>query len=225
VLSRSDIEYIATKRVDGFAVEVDPAVEWVGSGSQLSLIQIESAAVDVLDGMNTWPDTDVDRYEGQMAQRLYDALAHVPTEILDDRGFWRFLAAKYFWDFIVWRQAGAFVSSGKYLKYVDATTNTEAVLVRMYLRAAALGGQGTEQLAGGIVKAGDFWRSHIIRVQTGSAPPLATAFAEKQYKERLTTGPVREAAKRLTRVWSNVIMHVYNEDEARDIVSEIWSLD
>lgn len=223
VLSHSNLTEIADKRVQDIEVEVDPYVEWVGSGEQIDLTSIESVAESIVSGTVSW-SKDVDKYEGQASQALYDALSPLPIPILDDRGFWRYLSARLFWDFIVWRQRSSFKPGGKYIKYVDGTVHTESVLVRMYLRAAALGGVDTEPLAGGIDHAGDFWRSHIIRVQTGFAPPLARSLAMKQKDDRLTTDPVRAAAKRLNRTWSNVILHLYDENEASDIVDEIWRI-
>lgn len=222
VMSRTRVEEIAAKRVSGVDVDIETDVEWVGSGDLLQLEAIERVADDVQAGFKLWTDKDVDQFEGKKAQPLYDVLVGLPIEVLDDRGFWRFLSIKYFWDFIAWRQREAFQPDGKYMPYIDAARNTETVLVRMFLRAAALGGVQTERLAGGIREAADFWRSHIVRIQTGSAPNVARAFAEQQYADRMTTNPVRAAAKRLTRTWTNVVLHVYDEEEARDVVEGIW---
>ncbi len=225
ILSRPHVEEIAAKRVSGIDVDIEAEVEWIGSGDLLQLTTIETLADEVRIGMEQWTDKDIDRYEGQMAQKLYDTLVHIPTEVLDDRGFWRYLSVKYFWNFIVWRQKSAFKPEGNYMSYVDGAKNTETVLVRMFIRTAALGGKSTERLAGGITEAADFWRSHVVRVQTGSAPNIARALAEKQYADRQTTDPIREVGKRLNRTWTNIIMHVYDESEARDIVDEVWNVD
>jgi len=224
ILSLSNLTEIADKRVQDIEVEVDPYVEWIGSGDHLDLVPIASVSASIVSGTESW-SKDVDKYEGMVSQTLYDVLSPLPIPILDDRGFWRYLSARFFWDFIVWRQRSSFIPGGKYLTYVDGAKHTESVLVRMYLRAAALGGEDTSSLAGGIDNAGDFWRSHIIRVQTGFAPPLARSFAMKQKVDNLKTDPIRAAAKRLNRTWSNVILHMYDEDEASDIVDEIWSID
>lgn len=227
VISRSNLSEIAHKRVAGLEVEVDPLVDWVGSGDAIDLRPVEQLAEAIAQELGTWNDKDLDLREGRCSKPLYEALSHVPIEILDDPGFWRYLSAKHFWDFITWRQPGSFKPEGKYLKYVDGATHTETVLVRMYLRAAALGGHASDtEVLGGIPKASDFWRSHVIRVQTGSAASVASALARKQANEdhRKKTDPLRSAAKRLNRTWANVILHMYDEDEARDIVDEIWRL-
>lgn len=225
VISRSNLKAIADKRVEGLEVEVDPFVEWVGSGEEVDLRPIAALSEAIIQGLENQSDRDLDIVEGLNSQALYEALAQVPTHVLDDRGFWRYLSAKYFWDFIAWRQPKSFKPDGKYLKYVDGAKNTETVLVRMYLRAAALGGRDKDaDVLGGIRKAGDFWRSHVVRVQTGSAVNIASALARKQLEERQTTDPLRAKAKRLNRTWTNVILHMYDEDEARDIVQEIWNI-
>lgn len=225
ILSRTALSDIAAKRVDGAEVDVEPFVEWVGNGPLMNLARVEEVADEARNRFIGWPDSDVDKCEGSLSLALYNALSGVPPEVLDDRGFWRFLSMKYFWDFIAWRQIKSFAPGGNYLKYVDATRNTETVLVRMYIRASALGGHDEGGVASGISKAGDFWRSHIVRVQTGSAPVLATAFASKQMDDRLNTKDIRQVAKRLNRTWTNVIMHVYDAEEARDIVEDVWNVD
>lgn len=219
-LTQTKCAELTTQRVDGDDPSVDPHVNWLGQGDEIDLRPITVAAAEIDDAKEHWSDSDKDRFEGRQCSVLAAGLAHVPTEILDDAGFWRFLAIRYFWDFIAWRESKPF-ASGNYMKYVDAKTNTESVLPRMYLRARATGGDG--QLAGSLTNATDFWRSHVIRVRTGTAPAIARAFAEQQGRDRLMTDSLRETAKRLNRMWTNIVLHVYDSDEARTVVEEIWN--
>ena len=215
---------LASRRLAGYFPAVDSFVEWSGLGSEVALEPIEDAAVKITEQAREWTDKDRDRFEGRAAIELFDALVHVETDVLDDGGFWRFLALRYFWDFIAWREEGPF-SKGNYLKYIDAVTNTEAILPRMYLRAKAVGGSPHGDLAAGIRKGTDFWRSHVLRVRTGSAPPLTRAFAVKQAEARLMTSPLRQAARRLNRTWTNVVLYLYDDHEATDLIASIWEPD
>ena len=211
---------IAQLRIDGVDATVDPRVEWLGTGPAIDLADVEAVAVEVEEMAREWTDPDRDRLEGKASASLYGALVRLPTEVLDDRGFWRFLALAYFWSFIAWREEKPF-ANGAHLKYLDARSNTENVLTRMYLRA-----QSVEDVSGivtaSITQATDFWRSHVIRVRTGTAPPLARAFARRQATDRLTTDPLRATARRINRTWSNVVLDLYDEDEATEIVTSAW---
>lgn len=220
-LSRSKCGAIAKQRVDGYEPALEPEVEWLGTGDTVDLQEASRLAVEITTEMTEWTDPDKDRFEGSACGWLFAALSGVPTDVLDDRGFWRFLAMQYFWEFIAWREAKPF-AAGHYLKYVDAINQNETVLTRMYLRAQALGGAEAGTLGGAIPRAGDFWRSHVVRVRTGSAIPIARAFVRRQSQQRLTTDPVRRAAKRLNRLWTNVVPYVYDEEEANELVAEIW---
>ena len=165
-------------------------------------------------------DAAREQREGEAAPLLHDALCAVDVEVLDDPGFWRYLSLDLFWDFIRWRETKAFTREN-YLKCVDGRSSTECVLTRMYLRAAAVGGLEFAEYASALPRAADFWRSHVVRVRTGTAPSLVRAFVEIQRQHRLTTGPLREFAKDLNRTWSNIVLSIYHDDEAQALVEEI----
>ena len=222
MLSEKDCADLASQLSAGKQPSIDPYATWVGSGEDVPLKPIAEAAIEISKGMLEWTDKDRDRFEGKAAPTIFAALTDVRTEVLDDRGFWRFLSLRFFWDFIAWREEEPF-SKGNHLKYVSATTNTESVLPRMYLRAQAVGGVHYAGLAAALPKGTDFWRSHVLRVRTGSAPALTRAFAAKQAGSRLSTDLLRDAARRLNRTWTNVVLHLYNDDEASDLIDTIWN--
>lgn len=212
---------LARQLHEGFHPAIDHLVDWIGSGESLELGPFVALGSELSAETRMRTEKDPDVFEGEVAGRLYDALKSIPVYVLDDRGFWRYLSLRYFWEFINWRERKPF-EKGNYLKYIDASENTESVLPRMYLRAQALAGTGGEGLAGSIPHAGDFWRSHVIRVRTGSAPKIARAFAAKQMASRLTTDPLRETAKRLNRTWTNVLLYLYDEAEAEELLDQLW---
>jgi hypothetical protein len=224
VLSRSKCEELAQKRLDGFEPAVDQDVQWLGTGAEIPLDGMEKLGTAFAAEANEWTDPDKDRFEGRCACRLYQVLLDkkIPTEVLDDPGLWRFLTMKYFWPFVAWREEKPF-SKGNFMKYIDGNVATETVLTRMYLRAQALGGgEVCRELAGAIPHATDFWRSHVIRVRTGTAVPLTRAFVRRQAEERLNTDPIRAVARRLNRTWTNVVLNLYDEAEAEDIINHVW---
>jgi hypothetical protein len=221
ILPLTKCRELSARLLGGSDVVVDVHAEWTGSGDELDLEPIAEAGRLIARRASEWTDKDRDRFEGMAAIRLVESLEHVPVEVLDNRGFWRFLSLRFFWAYIVWREETPF-SKGNYLKYVDATLGTECVLTRMYLRARAVRGPGASELAAGIPHGTDFWRSHVLRVRTGTAPAIARAFAHKQAETRLMTDPLRQAARRLNRTWANVILHVYEDNEASWLIDSVW---
>ena len=220
-ITLSNCRELAEKMVEGLAPSVDVVVDWVGEGSEVDLRPVAEVGRGVAREATEWTDPDRDRFEGKVSEGLYLTLSVLPTEVLDDRGFWRYLALRHFWDFIAWREESPFARRN-HLKYLDGESSTESVLTRMYLRASAIRQEDRMFLAGGLPHSTDFWRSHILRVRTGSAPSLARAFVSKQLDGRLMTDPIRDVARCLNRVWTNVVLYMYDDSEASTLVDELW---
>ena len=205
-----------------------------GTGERVDYPKIRSAAEWMKRQIDEADPKDRDRTEGRFAVRLFQALADVDPAVLDDDGFWRYLALRHFWEVVAWRQPQAFggpESSETAIKYVDAKNPTESVLPRMYLRAVAAGMNGDAQdgesesqavhALEALEKAADFWRSHVIRVRTGTAPSLVRAFVHRQQHKHMNTAPLREFAKAVNRTWTNVLLSEYDEEEAAKLLDEL----
>jgi len=200
-----------------------------GMGPEVDWQQVDAAAEEMTALCSRLVPGDKDAIEGRMAVVLHRALAHVDHEVLDDDGFWRYLGLKYFWKVICWRQPEALGGKGSpttALDYVDATKPTDCVLTRMYLRAVAVGLEDepqavSDEAAHILPKAADFWRSHILRVRTATAPPLVQAMVAMQRDDRMATTELRRFAKRVNRTWTNVVLNVYDQDEASALLSDL----
>ena len=202
-----------------------------GTGAErlLSLDDLESVSATVNTRLKALADgpkknVDKDKLEGEICSLVYTALEHVPVEILDDPGFWRFIGIRYFWSFTLWRESAALEKKEKnnIATYFSAKSSSESIPLRLYLRAQAMRDvNGNFPLAEAVPEGTDFWRSHIIRVRTGRARVLAQAFAKIQSSERMMTDELRQFAKRLNRQWSNVIMLDYDDKQSNDILKEI----
>jgi len=161
-------------------------------------------------------------FEGRAAGDLHTALRDLPTEVLDDPGFWRFVSLAKFWWFIVDREAVP-IGRGNHMTYVDGTRPAECVPLRMFLRAQSIRDDDDYSLASSMDNATDFWRSHVIRVQTGTSPPLARSFASLQARVRMSSTPeLRPFARRVNRLWSNVVINRLTEDEAAELLRELY---
>lgn len=217
-LSLSDCEALGEKKIEGQSPNINAV--WTGQGEAIDLFLIEDLA-SRMSNIASDIDSDVDRdqIEGDLSEDLFEVLCDLPIQVLDDPGFWRYLSIRYFWDFIAWREERPF-AKGNFSKYINGRSNTEAVLNRMYLRAKAVGPDHLE-LAGQLKASADFWRSHVIRVSTGSAPALTRSFVRMQRDDRLMTSTLREFAKAINRTWSNIQLHLYSEENADMLLQEL----
>jgi hypothetical protein len=163
---------------------------------------------------------DKDQIEGLLSGMVHSALCDLPLTVLDDSGFWQFLAVKYFTPFIVWREAGA-IDKGTLLTYYSADRNSEMIPLRLFLRGA-IGKTGTSYEHSSLLdRATDFWRSHIIRVRTGTAPLLAQEFILNQSNEPMNTHILREFAKLLNRQWSNSELYFLDSLDSKELIDEL----
>jgi hypothetical protein len=226
-LTRVKTQELASELVAGGEPDIDGVVVWQGGGPELNLDEIAELAGGTRQGWEKFiksrSKADLDKFEGQVAGRLHFALREVPLGIIDDPGFWRYLTLRYFWWFVIWRQSPAFARCDyrDFGKYIDGMKPTECVLLRMYLRGQITLMDEGYALADEIPYSADFWRSHILRVRTGSSPVMARAFAKEQATEKMSTDPLRLCAKSLNRLWTNVVLYSYDSDEADAVIRDL----
>ena len=222
ILSSSTVLELGRTRQMSHAVEAEPHVRWEGSGEELNRDGLRGLGRAFAARTDSYTGSDRDALEGELCVSLYEALVEIPIEVLDDPRFWAYLSIDYFWEFISWREQGAFSDDGSsWLKYVDGRISTESVLPRMFLRIQVLGGTEYAALASAIPKSTDFWRSHVLRVRTGSVPAITRALAESQKTDRLTTKPLRILARDyVNRLWTNVVPATYDDDSAKALIQE-----
>ncbi len=209
-----------------FCSECQGSATAPGSSSQreVDLSAIESLAVDLADVIDALPepnDETRERVEGAFCGRVHAALVELPTEVLDDPRFWRFLAVRYFPGFVAWREPGA-TTKGNVAKYFEAGVGVESIPLRLFLRGqATLDSAGSYDLASAIPSGTDFWRSHVLRVRTGRAPAVTASFARMQATDRLSTAPLRALARLVNRMWANVVPTEYDEVRATSLLGEL----
>lgn len=223
ILTRSKTESLARRLIAGEQPNWELERDWVGSGREIDLDplrQVLQAAREVVDAA----DESVEKItpesiEGDFAGPVHLALRDQPVEALDDPGFWRFLSLVDFWWFIALREERS-IGRGNVITYVDG--GKECVPFRMFLRAQSIQDGEDYSLAGAIPRSADFWRSHVIRVKTGTAPPLARGFARLQAEKQMVSDDVRPYAKRINRMWTNVVFHDWTDDEADQLLGDMY---
>jgi hypothetical protein len=221
-VSRTEMDRLATALLAAGEVSTANSVAWQQIDDDVPVDEVHQvcdAILLALDGIVRSDDpVDSDVVEGRFAASLHQALRGLPVQVLDDPGFWRYLSL-HLWDFVAWREN---LTETNVRVYVDGTRNSECVPLRMFLRAQAVVDGDDYSLCSDIPEATDFWRSHIVRVRTGTHPPLARAFARSHRDHRMPTDPVlRPFARRLNRLTSNLVLPLVDDTECDGIVSEL----
>lgn len=230
VITESALRQYLRSLVDGEITDLRFAREPQGIGDPLDVdsleIQLQEIADRAASEAISASDVDEDQVEGDMSMILFDALKHLPIPILDDPGFWSYLATGVLWPFVRYREPPGSRDADRYAIYLDGSSSSECVPIRMFLRARALDRVGLTTMAGAIPGAVDFWRSHVIRVRTGSHPPMVKALVQQQASDRMTTAPIRDYAKRINRLWSNQVLYLFDERDCERVAeAERESLD
>ncbi len=224
VITQATLQEYFTSLVSGEVADLRFAHEERGDGELLNVDNIERMLSPIAEvgsaSLISGSDGDQDQVEGKMSILLLSALQDVANSVLDDPGFWAYLATGCLWPFVRLREPPESRRSDRYLIYINGVSSTECVPLRMYLRARALNRVDMIDMAGAIPGAVDFWRSHVIRVRTGSHPLMVRALVNQQAGNRMTTEPVRKYAKRINRRWSNQVLYLLNEDECARIAQD-----
>lgn len=225
-LSYTKADELAVKLSLGESPTVASEITWTGTGEEIDLelldVTIEDLKTRYLAFLGSGEGEQPEVFEGLAAGDLHRALRDLPIDVLDDPGFWRYVSVAKLWWFIEAREAGP-IGRGNHMTYIDGGRPTECVPLRMFLRAQAVRDGEDYSLAWSMKNATDFWRSHVIRVQTGTAPPLARSFASLQKDVRMPSTPeLRPFARRLNRLWSNVVLTSLDEDEAATLLQELY---
>lgn len=211
-----------------FCAEFQGALSAIGSGDPkpIDLSRIEKVAEGAEKtirgpGMATASGRERERIESELCGPVHEALRSLPTEVLDDQRFWRYLAVRYFGEFITWRESGA-LAKGNIATYFDCGIGVDSIPLRLYLRGqSVMSPDGTYELAAAVPAGTDFWRSHVLRVRTGRASHLARSFTQMQSKERLPTKPLRQVARLINRMWANVLLTEYSQRDSAKLIGEL----
>jgi hypothetical protein len=182
------------------------AEEFTREGSHRSELNsaFEAAIVDIVhDGINR--------------------LVRQTSQILADDGFWRWLAVTHFRP-IIERRHPAKQGPGNVQNFGIGSV-VENFVYRVWLRGdIGLDVDRHPEDPYVLARRGDqdFWRSHIFRQSYGACRVFARALVTFQYPcdgtQTLKTEQMRELAKRLRRLYANVVFEYLSFDEALDLI-------
>lgn len=212
---------------DGDHAHLDEVIELVGHGQDLDLVTLDELIPTLEDELELFRNSedagDKDLFEGRVAGRIHAALADVPVAILDDPRFWCYLALAKFWWFLIWREPQGMANPDPkgFKPYTDGGSAPECIPLRLFLRGQIALREGSYDLSSAVPEATDFWRSHVVRVDTGKNPALARALVQSQADDRMITGRLRRFASLLNLRRTGLLLHLHTDDEAAALIEEL----
>ncbi len=169
------------------------------------------------------------RFEAEAAIAVHRALPR-SHEALADEAFWLWLACVPLRSIVerrYRREQGGPVDPANF----GLGNFAENFVYRLWLRADCVVDEtaASDEARYALVRRGqsDFWRSHVFRQRYGAARPFVRAFVRSVYPDAAKPGEpalpievVRLLAKRLRRVFSNLLVEVLDEADAEHLIAE-----
>ena len=226
-MTASDASTCLTARRGGVLMDGESLVKTKGAGPDFnsSFVGLLREAFGALRA--AWPDglkNDRERnlFEGK-ASRVVHGSVPAGSEILCDAEFWIWLSVIHFPELIEWRYSNP--RDGAKPANYGIGSRTENLLFRLWLRAELVFDESAEDPYH-LAETGqiDFYRSHLFRQGYASARNFARALLRFQYPNpdpsapKLKTREIRDLAKRLSRMRSNLFLEILREEECRAVI-------
>ena len=218
---------LTTRQIGNEFLDDAEGVTLVGTGTDIDLNDIDTLSKTLQAELKEFRKSDSankqDLFEGRIAGRIHETINKLPLQVLDDPGFWRYLAIKKFWWLVYWREQATFDNgeAGTFRVYVDAKKSHETIPLRIFLRGQIALRDESYELVGGDEEDTDFWRSHITRVLTWKAPTVVQTLIRSHQDKRMVTKVLRPFARRMNRRRSSLILNEYTDDEASALIAEL----
>ena len=182
------------------------------------LLELKKRFPDELKGK----DKKGGEYEASACRIVHETLPH-SLLAFSDADFWIWLAVARLPDIVEWRHGGA----DRYAEIANygIGNRTENLIFRMWLRAEIVFDEEAEDPYH-LSRVGDqdLWRSHIIRQGYANVRTVAKALIEFQFEgdtPRLSNNGIRELAKRLRRLRSNIMFEFMTPNQMTEIILKL----
>lgn len=226
VLSRESVlRLVALPRKERMS-EAKAAIEMRGEGDEFvdaPVVELTARLNKLMKKLGDSPKKGTKQtiqLESDAAVAVHDTLKQYAPAILMDLDFWAYLALSPLERFVAWRYAvgpGPIPASG--MANFGAVKRSENLLFRLWSRAELVydvkhADPYTVARRGSV----DFWRSHVLRQNFCNARTFARGFVLFQYpdgkkSESLGIQEIRELAKRVRRLRSNVVFEILDDEQ------------
>lgn len=225
IISRANGKLVHALMAEGGHFNIGDYVDEVGSGQAFDLSMLQDIR-PVLEKIIE------EHSEGKTPGKEFDSLASVaihkslkiPPEVSGNDGFWRWLTLVEFSDIVEWRHPveDGIANAANY----GIGTIWNGLFARLWYQAEIVySAEAKEPYE--LVKYGgvDTWRSHILRVNTGScrnyARSLLRFLHQGQKKSRLKVIEIRELAKKVRRIQATVALELLTEEDAYTLIERL----
>lgn len=162
------------------------------------------------------------KFEAEACREIHQALPFDPV-MLADYEWWTWLAVFRFRELVDWRYGSGNAEAAA--ANFGIGNGGENLLYRMWLRAD-IGYDPKREDPYELARCGgqDFWRSHVFRQSYGRCRALVRALIIYQFPQgpegepTLTIDQMRELAKRLRRIHTNIVFEYLDENCALELV-------
>mgnify|MGYP006444542275 CR=1 FL=1 len=163
-------------------------------------------------------DVAKDSIEGRLSCLLFEGLKDIDARVLTDAGFWRYLAVCEMFEYIEWRDGSdcGLPSFGAGTHGLTWDCASKRMFVRGRIAKEARSNESWQTVAR--IAGTDVWRSHILRVRTGESPQLACALLEAWDRREIRTKEIRDVAKRIKRLRSNLVFEVMDQTQIQSML-------
>lgn len=215
---------IIEKRIKGEEPIVEDFLKWRGEGPEFNRGAMKSLRVKLDDLIKKYSGTGQKgkKFEAEACTIIHQSIEG-DISIFGDLDFWVYLAVIEFPDLISWRYSVGEDQNISLANY-GIGNRVENLIYRLWIRADIAYDTDLKDHYG-LARKGDIdvWRSHILRQRYGNCRNIACALIKYQYPEdakgsRLSVKVLRELAKRLKRLYTNLEFSFLNEDQAMELI-------
>jgi hypothetical protein len=230
VLLQQPAKTILTARREGVEANIDKLIQLRGEGGRMSETMFDTVHERLKNLMDKYPerlrqrDPQGGRFEAEACIAVHQEMA-LPVTVLADLDFWTYVSVVKLSDIVEWRhgEAGRRASFQNY----GVGNRTENLILRLWMRAELVA-EASKADRYDLARRGDIdlWRSHVLRQKYANCRNIAKALIRFQYpdenptKARLSIEAIRSLAKRLRRLYANLLFSALNDEAAMEVVTK-----
>jgi hypothetical protein len=228
ILNQQNAKRIIDARIADQDIDCGDLIQYRGEGEDFSRDMVSNLYKALMELKARYPqslrrrDPAGGRFESEACILIHKGLS-ANEDVYSDLDFWTYLSVCEFPEIIEWRHSveGGTIKIANY----GVGNRPENLIYRMWLRTELVALPQPEEryslAARGDI---DLWRSHLLRQSYSNCRKLARALVRFQYpdsaptKATLTSERIRELAKRLKRIYANMVFAFLDEKAISSLI-------
>jgi len=222
----TDLSQLSERKLDQ---QKKSLISHLGSGSDVAtavVLDVANATQVFKEGHS---DLEGDAFEAGVASTVFDGLRQLPTEVLVEPGFWRYVSLRHFADFIFWRhsekRSKKSVPGGDVVNWgLEDSKLSRCMPLRIYLRGF-VSNKNMQRGGHELASMGDVdkWASHVLSQSFACHVEMIEAQFAGMEELALQGAPkldehLRKLPKRLRVLSSDFVFPILGREECTMIV-------